>query len=83
VLTVADSGNGLSSQLDIAEWQFINPELTVHVHREADGEWILLDASTTISAGGAGLATAALSDHQGPFGVGAQSLLIIRRPAAS
>jgi hypothetical protein len=83
VLTVADSGNGLSSQLDIAEWQFINPELTVHVHREADGEWILLDASTTISAGGAGLATAALSDHQGPFGAGAQSLLIIRRPAAS
>ena len=40
VLTVADSGNGLSSQLDITEWQFINPELTVHLHREADGEWI-------------------------------------------
>ena len=35
VLTVADSGNGLSSQLDITEWQFINPELTVHLHREA------------------------------------------------
>jgi Thioesterase-like superfamily len=83
VLTVADSGNGLSSQMDIAEWQFINPELTVHLHREADGEWILLDASTTVSAGGAGLATAALSDRQGPVGVGAQSLLITRRPGAS
>jgi hypothetical protein len=83
VLTVADSGNGLSSQLDITEWQFINPELTVHLHREADGKWILLDASTTISAGGAGLATVALSDRQGPLGVGAQSLLISRRPAAS
>ena len=83
VLTVADSGNGLSGQLDITQWQFINPELSVHLHREPAGEWILLDASTTISAGGAGLASAALFDRQGPIGAGAQSLLIARRPAAS
>ena len=54
---VADSGNGLSSELDITGWQFINPELTVHLHRMAVGEWICLDAATAISAGGAGLAT--------------------------
>jgi Acyl-CoA thioesterase C-terminal domain/Acyl-CoA thioesterase N-terminal domain len=76
VLIVADSGNGLSSVLDIAKWQFINPELTVHLHREASGEWILIDAKTTISAGGAGLATTVLSDQQGPVGTGAQSLLV-------
>ncbi|HEY1916767.1 MAG TPA: thioesterase family protein [Streptosporangiaceae bacterium] len=76
VLIVADSGNGLSNELDIAKWQFINPELTVHLHREAVGEWILIDATTTISAGGAGLATTVLSDHHGPIGQGAQSLLI-------
>jgi Thioesterase-like superfamily len=79
VLAVADSGNGLSSELDITQWQFINPELTVHLHREAAGEWICLDASTTISAGGAGLATTALYDGEGPLGTGAQSLLITRR----
>ncbi len=83
VLVVADSGNGLSGELDIPEWQFINPELTVHLHREAAGEWICVDASTTISTGGAGLARTALSDRDGPLGAGAQSLLISRRAAAS
>jgi hypothetical protein len=83
VLIVADSGNGASWELDIARWLFINPELTVHLHREAEGEWICLDAQTTISPGGVGLATSVLSDRQGPVGVGAQSLLIAPRPAAA
>jgi hypothetical protein len=84
VLALADSGNGLSGQLDISKWQFINPELTVHLHREAAGEWVCLDAQTAISAGGAGLATSVLSDRDGQLGVGAQSLLISpRRPAPS
>ncbi|HWG64314.1 MAG TPA: thioesterase family protein [Streptosporangiaceae bacterium] len=81
VLAVADSGNGASSELDIKHWNFINPELTVHLHREAAGEWICLDARTRVSTGGAGLATSVLSDLNGELGVGAQSLLINpRRP---
>ena len=76
VLVLADSSNGVSSELDIRQWQFINPELTVHLHREAVGEWVCLDASTVVSAGGVGLATSSLSDQLGPLGVGAQSLLV-------
>ncbi len=83
VLAIADSGNGVSSELDLLHWHFINPELTVHLHREAAGEWICLDAQTTISAGGTGLATSVLSDLDGPVGVGAQSLLIARRDRRS
>jgi hypothetical protein len=79
VLAVADSGNGVSSELDLRQWRFINPELTVHLHREAVGEWISLDARTVISTGGAGLATSVLSDTRGQVGVGAQSLLIAPR----
>jgi hypothetical protein len=79
VLAIADSGNGVSSELDLRRWHFINPELTVHLCREAAGEWICLDAQTTISAGGTGLATSVLSDLDGPVGVGAQSLLIAPR----
>lgn len=81
VLAVADSGNGASWELDITRWLFINPELTVHLHREAVGEWICLDAQTAISAGGCGLATSVLSDADGSVGVGAQSLLVAPRPA--
>lgn len=81
VLAVADSGNGISSELDISRWHFINPELTVHLHREAVGEWVCLDAATAISPGGLGVATSVLSDLQGPVGNGAQLLLVAPRPA--
>jgi Thioesterase-like superfamily len=81
VLVTADSGNGASWELDLSRWLFINPELTVHLHRDAVGEWICLDAQTAISPGGAGLATSVLSDFDGQVGVAAQSLLITPRPA--
>jgi hypothetical protein len=79
VLTIADSGSGASWELDVNRWLFINPELTVHLHREPVGEWICLDAQTAISTGGTGLATSVLSDLEGPVGVAAQSLLVTPR----
>nr|WP_232794352.1 MULTISPECIES: thioesterase family protein [Pseudofrankia] len=79
VLALADNGNGISSETDFLTTYFINPELTVHLHREPVGEWICVDATTTISPGGAGLATTVLSDLDGPVGVGAQALLVAPR----
>jgi hypothetical protein len=80
VLAVADSGSGVSGELPYRDWIFINPEVTVHVLREAAGEWICLDAKTSIAAGGTGLARTVLSDRDGPVGLGSQSLLIVPRP---
>jgi Thioesterase-like superfamily len=79
VLAVADSGNGISGVLSLDAWLFINPELTVHVRREARGEWICLDAATVIAGGGAGLARSTLSDGEGVVAHGAQSLLVAPR----
>ena len=79
VLAVADSGNGVSAHHDLRRWHFINPELTVHLHRAARGEWVCLDAQTAVSTGGAGLASSVLSDDEGPLGVGAQALLVAPR----
>ena len=75
-LVIADSGNGISAELDPRQWWFINPELSLHLHREPVGEWVCLDAQTHVSDGGVGLATSVLSDVHGPIGVGAQSLLV-------
>jgi hypothetical protein len=80
VLAVADSGNGISAVMSWDEWLFINPELTVHVVRPPVGEWVVLDAATTIAPGGAGLARSTLSDEAGPVAYGAQSLLVAPRP---
>jgi hypothetical protein len=75
----ADFANGLSWILPFDEWLFVNTELTIHLHREPEGEWIGLDARTVSDASGVGLATATLHDRVGPFGVCAQSLFVQRR----
>jgi len=76
LFVVADSGNGASNRLDPRKWLFINAELSVHVYREPDGEWIGLDAATAIGSDGVGVATSVLHDVSGPVGRGAQALLV-------
>jgi hypothetical protein len=79
VMVVADSGNGASNVLNWDRYLFINTELTVHFTREPVGEWVLLDASTQVAEGGAGLASSVLSDRSGPVARGAQALFIAPR----
>lgn len=79
VAVVADSGNGVSLLLDPARYTFVNPDLTVHLHRTPGGEWIGLDAVTTVGPDGAGIADTALQDARGPIGRSIQGLLIDRR----
>ena len=76
VLVLADSGNGISAAVDFARWVFINPDLSVYLHRLPEGQWVCLDAETTIQPTGIGLATSVLSDESGVIGRGMQSLFI-------
>lgn len=75
----ADFGNGLSRALDFRTHLFVNTDLTIHLHREAAGEWIALDARTDLSPTGVGQATSVLRDETGRIGVGAQSLYVAER----
>lgn len=77
----ADFGNGASRVVDWDEWLFVNTDLTVHLHRDPEGEWIGLDARTVLQADGTGLATSTLHDHRGPIGTAHQSLYVDRRAA--
>lgn len=79
LFAVADSGNGASNFLDARHWWFINSELTVHLQRTPRGEWIGLDAATTLGPGGIGTATSTLRDLEGPVGFGAQALMVRTR----
>jgi hypothetical protein len=78
VLAAADSGNGVSAALDYRRWRFINPDLTVYLLRPPAGEWVALEAATTV-ADGVGLADTTLHDEQGPIGRAAQALFVDRR----
>jgi Thioesterase-like superfamily len=79
VLIAADSGNGVSQVLDPFRYVFVNPELTVHLHRYPVGEWVCLDANSTIDSDGIGLADTALFDVTGQIGRGTQSLYVAPR----
>lgn len=79
LLTIADSGNGAAARLDPRTWYFINSELTVHLYREPEGEWIGLDADSVLGPQGVGTATSALHDQLGQVGRATQALLVRRR----
>jgi hypothetical protein len=80
LMVCADSASGASSVLDIADWQFMNTELTVHLVREPVGEWIGLRAQTVLGGTAAGVAMADVLDEDGFVARSAQSLLV--RPSS-
>jgi Thioesterase-like superfamily len=79
VAAAADFGNGVSRLLDWERWLFVNTDLSIHLHREPAGEWVLLDAQTRIDALGIGVASSTLHDERGPLGVAAQTLFVEAR----
>ncbi|HZB51373.1 MAG TPA: thioesterase family protein, partial [Mycobacteriales bacterium] len=76
VFATADSASGAGSTLPWSDWLFVNTELTVHLLRPPLGEWVCLDATTTIGSTGGGLASSRLSDMDGEVGRGAQALVV-------
>jgi hypothetical protein len=76
VVALADFGNGVSRALDFTRHLFINPDLTVSLHRPARSDWILLDAVSRYQRSGIGLASAEISDLEGHVGRSQQSLLV-------
>jgi hypothetical protein len=79
VAIAADSGNGVSVALDTNVFTFINPDLTIYLHRMPQGEWVCLDATTVPQGSGIGLAESGLHDATGPIGRSLQSLVVERR----
>ena len=79
VMGAADFGNGISRVVEFTEAVFINPDLTVHLHRLPVGEWVCLQAASRLEGAGVGLAQSALWDEQGPLGRALQSLLVEAR----
>jgi hypothetical protein len=79
VLIAADSGNGVSAVLDMGAHLFVNTDLTVHLTRLPEGQWVCLDAATVAEPTGVGLTDTALYDERGPLGRALQTLLVRAR----
>jgi Thioesterase-like superfamily len=76
----ADFGNGVSWVVPVEQWIFVNPDLTLHLARRPQGEWIGLHALTLPSDEGTALAESVVFDDAGRVGRAVQSLILERRP---
>jgi Thioesterase-like superfamily len=76
LVATADFGNGVSAELPFDKYLFINADLTIHLWRAPQGEWIGLDAQTLLAEGGMGTAESVLHDGSGPVGRAFQTLVV-------
>ena len=79
MLVAADSGNGVSADPRLERYLFINVDLSVHLHRMPEGEWVCLDALTLPEPTGVGLADTLLWDERGRIGRPRRRLLVGER----
>jgi hypothetical protein len=77
----ADFSSGVAQIVDLREWTFINPEISLYFIRAPEDEWILIRARSRVGADGAGLTTASLSDRRGPFAEVMQAMTFEKRAA--
>jgi hypothetical protein len=76
VCAAADFPSGISYVVDPRNITYVNPDLSVYVHRLPLGEWVMVDACTWLQPYGAGFAEGALYDEKGRIGRSVQGLLV-------
>lgn len=79
IAAAADFGSGIGSVLDWETHLFINPDVSIHVHREPVGEWVFLDSTSWPEPTGVGICITRIFDARGPVGLAGQSLYLDRR----
>lgn len=76
ICPLADCGNALGRNAEPWQVSFINPDLTIVLHRDPIGDWLGSQAQSYWERDGIGFADAALFDASGMVGRAAQTLLL-------
>lgn len=76
VAATGDFGNGIGAPLAMGPFRYLNPDLTIDLHRLPVGEWVSLEARSVAEPSGIGLTSGALGDRHGVLGRCLQSLFI-------
>ena len=75
---VGDMGNALSAWT--SAWpppvSYVNADMSLHLARPPEGEWVRSEASSAWTGAGLGLVTSRLSDLRGEFGLAHQALAL-------
>jgi len=74
--TLSDVGNGNAMALDGRSWLYVNPDLSLTLHRLPAGEWLGMRSIAHQHPSGIGVADSQLFDTTGPVGRVAQSQIV-------
>lgn len=75
-VTVADMANGVASTLPYGQYRWVNPDLTVALHRPPGGDWVGLSAGASVGPDGIGVVQGTAFDEDGAFGAVLQTQLV-------
>jgi hypothetical protein len=73
---LVDTANGIAVRQDPRQWAFPNLDLTIHLFRQPEGDWVGLDTTVVFGGTGQGLTTTVLHDVAGPVGRAEQILTL-------
>jgi hypothetical protein len=73
---LADCGNAFSRYADPHEIGFVNPDLSIALHRDPTGEWLGMRSASLWQPNGIGVVTSALFDDAGPVGTAIQAMIL-------
>ena len=76
ICPLADCGNGISRNAEVTDITFVNPDLTIVLHRLPESDWLASSAISHWEPTGIGMSQATLFDEKGPVGSASQTLLI-------
>jgi hypothetical protein len=76
LLVMTDAASGISAELDWSSATFANVDLVLSLHRPPQGDWLGMDAVTTLGGTGAAQCFAELFDGKGAIGRSAASLFV-------
>ena len=76
---LADFSSGSGNDFDFARFVSINPDLTLHIDREPESDWIGIEGSTDIAPDGTGQSLASLFDRRGRVARAQASLYVAAR----
>ncbi|PRY41208.1 thioesterase superfamily protein [Geodermatophilus tzadiensis] len=76
LLVMTDAASGISAELDWSRATFANVDLVVALFRQPAGEWLAMDAATTLGPTGVGQCAADLYDTRGRIGRSVASLFV-------
>jgi hypothetical protein len=76
ICPLADCGNAFSRNGEPWDYTFVNPDLTVVLHREPIGEWLGSSSVSRWEPSGIGMSDSLLFDEHGPVGRALQTLVV-------